>query len=186
MTIGEDLIYHQVFTLKDGSRVLVRPIAMEDRQSLLNLFLPIKKQEQQYFRKNVKDPSVIESWLDPQDFKSMLPLVAIVEGVAAGVAMLCFHQGSARHRADVRIFIAAEYRQLGLGTRMIAGLIELARRRGLHILEVEIAADQTNMLKTFYNLGFQEICTLADYFISHDDSLGDVHLLILRLPRHNG
>jgi GNAT superfamily N-acetyltransferase len=186
MTTGEDLIYHQVFTLKDGSKVLVRPIGIEDRQTLLNLFLPIKKHERQYFRKNINDPSVIESWLDPQDFKSMLPLVAIVGGAAVGVAMLCFHQGSARHRAEVRIFVAPNYRQIGLGTRMVAGLIELARRRGLQILEVEIAADQINLLKTFSNLGFQNICTLADYFISHDGSLRDVHLLVLRMHHQKG
>jgi acetyltransferase len=186
MTTGEDLIYHQVFTLKDGSRVLVRPIGIEDRQKLLNLFLPIKKQERQYFRKNINDPAVIESWLDPNDFKSMLPLVASVGEAAVGVAMLCFHKGSARHRAEVRIFVAADYRQLGLGTRMIAGLIELARRRGLHILEVEIAADQTYMLKTFYNLGFQKICTLDDYFISYNGAFRDVHLLVLQIAKHDG
>ena len=39
--ISEDLMYRQVVTLRDGARVLLRPLTADDRQALLDLFIPV-------------------------------------------------------------------------------------------------------------------------------------------------
>ena len=40
MVVKEDLIFRQVLTLRDGARVLLRPLVPDDRQALLDFFLP--------------------------------------------------------------------------------------------------------------------------------------------------
>ncbi len=40
MVTKDELLFRQIFTLKDGARVLLRPLAKDDRQALLDFFLP--------------------------------------------------------------------------------------------------------------------------------------------------
>jgi L-phenylalanine/L-methionine N-acetyltransferase len=181
MTTKEDLIYRQVFTLKDGARVLVRPLTSEDRQLLLDLFLPVGPEDKRYIRHDINDPSVVESWIDALDYENVLPIVAVVNNRIVGVASLHFRGGPARHRAEVRIFLAKDFRQRGVGTRMLSGLIDLARRRSLYLLEVEIVSDQSHIIKAFHNLGFETKCILEDFFMMPDGDLRDVYYLVLRL-----
>jgi RimJ/RimL family protein N-acetyltransferase len=186
MTTREDLIYRQVFTLRDGTRVLVRPLTVDDRQALLELFLPVPLEDKTYMRHDVSNPEVIHAWIDHLDYEKVLPLVAEVNHKLVGEATLHFREGPARHRAEVRIFLAKEFRQRGVGSRMLQALIELAKRRDMHMLEVEVASDQPNMIKAFRKLGFETRAVLEDYCILPDGDFRDVTLLTLRLraPDH--
>lgn len=181
MVTKDDLIYRQVFTLKDGARVLVRPLAKDDRQALLDLFLPVLPEDKRYIRHDINDPKVIEGWIDELDYDKVLPLVAVIGNRIVGEATLHFRTGPTRHRAEVRIFLAKDVRQRGVGTRMLQGLIELARRRNLHFLEVEIVSDQSVLIKAFQNLGFEAKCVFEDYFMLPDGDTRDVSFLVMRL-----
>ena len=59
MTTREDLIYRQVFTLRDGTRALVRPLTVQDRKALLELFLPVTPEDKSYMRHDVNNPDII-------------------------------------------------------------------------------------------------------------------------------
>jgi L-amino acid N-acyltransferase YncA len=181
MTTREDLIFRQVFTLKDGARVLVRPLTADDRQALLDLFLPVGPEDKRYIRHDVNDPAVVEAWIDQLDYDKVLPLVAEVNHRLVGVSSIHFRLGAERHRAEVRIFLAKDFRQRGVGTRMLSGLIEIARRRSLYLLQVEIVSDQSHMIKAFQNLGFETKCVLEDFYMLPDGDLRDVYFLVLRL-----
>ena len=74
-------------------------------------------------------------------------------------------------------------RQRGVGSRMIQGLIELAKRRGIYMLEAEIVSDQTHIIKAFQNMGFETKTILEDHFMLADGDLRDVTYLILRLHK---
>jgi L-amino acid N-acyltransferase YncA len=184
MTNKEDLIYRQVFTLKDGTRVLVRPLIAEDKDALLELFLPVQPDDKRYIRHNVNDPQVVSAWVDELDYDKVFPLVALIGKRIVGNATLHFRSGPARHRAEIRIFLAKDFRQLGVGTRVLQGLIDIARKRGLHFLEVEIVSDQSHMIKAFNNLGFTTKCVLEDFYMLPDGSIRDLHLMILTLQTH--
>ena len=69
---------------------------------------------------------------------------------------------------------------------MIEGLIDLARRRNIYLLEAQIINDQTHTIKAFQNLGFELKCVLDDYFILPDGELRDVAHLILPLRESAG
>ena len=183
MVTKDDLIYRQVFTLKDGARVLVRPLIKEDRQALLDLFLPVPLEDKQFMRDDVNDPRVLNAWIDDLDYERVMPLVAVVGNRIVGNATLHFKDGPSRHRSEVRIFLAKDFRQRGVGSRMIQGLIELAKRRGLFMLEVEIVSDQSHIIKAFQSMGFETKCIFEDYFMLPDGGLRDVTYLVLRLHK---
>jgi len=186
MNLKSDLLYRQIITLSDGGRVLLRPLTADDRQNLVDLYATLNAEDLRLLRHNVSDPLVIHAWVDNLDYEQVLPVLALVGEQVVGNATLHFHHGPARHRAEVRIFLSKEFRRRGLGSRMLQALIDLAKRRNLYLLEAEILADQTNVIKAFKNLGFEQKCTLDDYFMLPDGEFRDAIHLILKLRETGG
>ncbi len=182
----QDVLYRQIITLSDGSRVLLRPLTPEDRQNLIDLYANLNAEELRMLRHDVSNPEVVSAWIDDLDYDRVLPILAMVGERLVGNATLHFHHGPARHRAEVRIFLSKEVRRRGLGTRLLQALIDLAKRRNLYLLEAEILADQTNVIKAFKKLGFEQQCNLDDYFMLPDGEFRDVAHLILQLRETGG
>ena len=181
MITKNELIYRQIITLSDGGRVLLRPLTKDDRQGLLDLFTPLRADDVRFLRHNVREAKLVNQWIDELDYDKVFPLVAVVNDQIVGNATLHFNEGPARHRAEVRIFLAKEIRRRGVGTRLLQSLIEIARRRSLYLLEAQIVTDQAPVIKAFRNLGFEQKCVLEDFFILPDGEPRDVAHLILRL-----
>jgi L-amino acid N-acyltransferase YncA len=177
----QDLIYRQLVTLRDGARVLLRPLTFEDRQALIDLFTPISRDERRTFRTDVSNPEVVGAWVDNLDYDRVLPIVAVINDRLVGDATLHFGMGPMRHIAEVRIFLSKDFRHRGLGSRMLQALVDIAKRRSLYILQVEIVSDQTSIIKAFQNAGFSLKCVFDDYFMLPDGDLRDIAHLELRL-----
>jgi RimJ/RimL family protein N-acetyltransferase len=186
MITKEDLIYRQVVTLRDGARVLLRPLTKDDRQGLLGLFLPVSKDELRFMRHNVTDPDVVNEWIDDLDYDKVFPLIAIVGDRIVGEATLHFQQGSARHRGEVRIFLAKDFRRRGLGTKLTQAIIDLAKRRSLYLLEVQTVRELSNDIKAMEKVGFEVKCTFDDYHMLPDGDLRDIVHMMLRLRALEG
>jgi RimJ/RimL family protein N-acetyltransferase len=181
MVTKEDLIFRQVVTLRDGARVLLRPLLKEDRQALLDLYLPISFDDRRFMRHNVNDPDVINQWIDELNYDKTFPLVAVIGDHFVGSGSLHFFEGPARHRCEMRIFLSKEFRQRGLGNKLIQALIELAKRRGMYMLEVEVVSDHVEVIKAMQQAGFKHVCTFEDYYMLPDGETRDVLHLILQL-----
>jgi L-amino acid N-acyltransferase YncA len=181
----EDLVYRQVVTLRDGARVLIRPLTAEDKQALLNLFLPVPNEEARNMRHNINDPAIVSAWAEHIDYERIFPLIAIVGDRIVGCATLHFNQGTARHRAEIRIFLAKDFRRRGLGSKLIHGLVEIGRRRSLYMLEVQVISSQVHTIKALQTVGFQTRCVFDDYFILQDGELCDVVYLTLNLRKND-
>jgi len=186
MITKEDLIYRQVVTLRDGARVLLRPLTPDDRQGLLDLFLPVSKDELRFMRHNVNDPAVVNGWVDGLDYDKVFPLIAIVGDRIVGEATLHFQQGSSRHRGELRIFLSKDFRRRGLGTKLTQAIIDLAKRRSLYLLEVQTVRDLANDIKAMEKVGFEIKCTFEDYHMLPDGELRDIVHMILRLRAQEG
>ncbi|MEW5868319.1 MAG: GNAT family N-acetyltransferase [Chloroflexota bacterium] len=181
MVTKEDLIYRQVITLRDGTRILLRPLLKEDRQALLDLFLPVAFEDRRYTRHNINDPDVVSAWTENINYDTIFPLVATVGERIVGIGTLHFAEGPARHRCELRIFLAKDFRRRGLGNKLIQGLIDHARRRGMHFIEVQIVSDHVDVIKAMQTAGFETVCNFEDYFILPDGELRDVVHLMLKL-----
>jgi RimJ/RimL family protein N-acetyltransferase len=181
MAIREDLIFRQVVTLRDGVRVLFRPMISEDHQALLELFQPLGPDELRFMRHDVTDPELIRRWTEKIEYHKVFPLVALVGERAVGLASLHFYQGPCRHRAELRIFLAKDFRSRSLGTRMVQAMIDIARRRNLHFLEVQIVSDLINDIRAMQSVGFEVKCSHEDAYMMPDGELRDVVHLIYRL-----
>ncbi len=183
MVTKEDLIYRQVVTLRDGARVLLRPLVPDDRQALLNFFLPVSNEDIRYMRHSVNDAELIASWADKVDYDKVFPLIAMMGDRIVGNATLHFYDGPARHRCEIRIFMSKDFRHRGLGSKLIPGLVEIAKRRNIYLIEAQIVNDHVEVIKAFQKIGFEIVCTFEDYFMLPDGELRDVVVLHQRLRK---
>jgi L-amino acid N-acyltransferase YncA len=132
-------------------------------------------------RNDVRDTALVTSWTEQINYKQVLPLVAVVNDRIVGDATLHFRKGPCRHIADVRIFLAKDYRRCGLGSAMLRSVIDLARKTGLQQLVAEVVSDQVKVINAFKQLGFEQRATYPDYFMMPDGETHDVAVLILSL-----
>jgi len=183
MVTKADLIYRQVITMRDGARVLLRPLVKTDLQALIDFFVPVSEEERRYMRHNVNDPKLISSWVENIDYDRVFPLVAVSGERIVGNATLHFNEGPARHRAEMRIFLAKDFKHRGLGSKLLQALIDIARRRNIYLVEVQVVADNVEVVKAFQKVGFETICNLDDYFMLPDGEIRDVVHLVMRLRK---
>jgi L-amino acid N-acyltransferase YncA len=153
----------------------------EDEKGVIDMFAPVSDVDMRYLRDNVRDPAIIQGWCQRLDYTKVLPLLAIVKDRVVGEVTLHFRKGPRRHIGEVRIYLAVDFRQRGLGTKMLKTIIDLARKQDLHILVAEIVSEQPQVIKAFQNLGFILRCTFDDFFMLPDGDLRDSVFLTLPL-----
>ncbi|MFZ5884756.1 MAG: GNAT family N-acetyltransferase [Chloroflexota bacterium] len=173
--------FREMVTLKDGTYVLLRPMTTEDEKCLQEFYAAVSDEDMRYFRHYVKDPDLIHEWAMNLDYNKVLPLLALVKDHVVGSASLHFFEGPKRHIGEVRLFLAKDFRRRGLGMKMIKALIDLARRQGLSILQAEVIAEQTKVVKAFEALGFKSQALLDDYFLFPDGETRDVVFMTMPL-----
>ena len=69
-----------------------------------------------------------------------------------------------RHRASLGIAVVQEYWNTGLGTVLINGAIDLARKAGYEQLELGVFSDNSSALHLYQKLGFQEVGRMPNAF----------------------
>ncbi len=155
--------YSKEGVLKDGSRVILRPLVKEDRDKLLDFFRRLEEKEISFLRNDVRDPAVIDHWVDNIDYSRVFPLVAEAEGRIVGDATLHMRKvGWKRHLGNVRVVVARDYQNRGLGTLLINEIVELAGELGLEKLLAEIHLQATKALTAFKKAGFSVKAVFED------------------------
>jgi L-amino acid N-acyltransferase YncA len=185
MLVKEIETHREVVTLKDGVRVLLRPMLREDRQRLIEFFSAVGDDDLRFMRHNVRDQALINSWCDNLDYDRVLPLLALVKDRIVGSASLYFSEGPKRHIAEYRLFLGKDFRKRGLGMKMTRALIDLARKQDVCLLIGEVIAEQTKVVRSFEQLGFESKALLEDFFMLPDGDTCDVAFLVMNLKPKN-
>lgn len=184
MSIERIKTFRKLVTLRDGARVLFRVLDESDADALVDLFRSVSPDDLRFIRNNVVNEQVVADWARIPDFDRVLPIVAVVQNRIVGEATLHFRSGPHAHVAEVRIFLASDFRRRGLGVQMLEALFELARWRNIHLLEAQIVAGQTRVIRAFKKLGFEQQGLLEDYFMTPDRETLDIAVLFKRLISH--
>ena len=170
--------YRHLITLPDGLRVLLRPLTPKDRDALVALFHALSPEEVQYFRNNMANPERVIDWAEDPEHIRAFPLAAMVGDRLVGNSTLYLGRGATRHVAEIRVFLAKEFRRRGIGTAMLTTQIEVARKLGLHQLVAEIVESQPRVIHAFEHLGFKRQCVLKEQFMGPDGSMLDLIIMI--------
>jgi RimJ/RimL family protein N-acetyltransferase len=155
--------YFKEGVLKDGTRVILRPLETKDREKLIDFFRRLDDRELSFLRNDVRDPAVIDHWMEHLDYQRVFPLVAEFEGRIVGDATLHMRKvGWKRHLGNVRVVVAKDFQGRGLGTLLINELVDLAAEFGLEKLVAEIHLQATAALSVFKKAGFSVKAVFED------------------------
>lgn len=150
--------------LQDGTEVVLRLMVKDDERALFEFFQKVPKEDRLFLRDDVSDPQTARAWAKGLNYDRILPLVALVDGKVVGDATLHRrHHGWAQHLGKMRLVVLPEYRQKGLGTLLVAELIEIAKGLELERVVVELMGTQRAALFALRHLGFERAAVLYQH-----------------------
>jgi len=155
--------YQKETKLKDGTKVLFRPMVAEDQDALYEFFKAVSKEEARYLRDDVKSRLLIESWAKNLDYSKTLPILAIKDDIIIADATINRRRSGWKwHLGTVRIFVHKDYRNLGLGQLMVDELARIAYRLGIEKLILEIPDTNTAVINAFTKAGFHRAAVIPN------------------------
>ena len=171
--------------LRDGSRVLVRSLEDGDEQALLDFFLRIPEEERFFLKEEVTAPDVVHRWVRERDFRRALALLALDGSRIVADAVLIRRRGNSRsHIGEIRVVVAPEYRDHGLGTALIRELCDIADDAGLEKVMFELVADkEQEAIRAAEWLGFLRVATIEGGAVDPQGHHHDVVLMAMPLGR---
>ena len=175
--------YPKEVMLRDGTRVLLRPMAREDADALLQFFLRVPAEDRSYLKEDVTSPKVIRRWAEELDYDRALPLLAWVNGkVVADGTLHRTRSLARRHVGEVRVVVDSEYRSRGLGTSILHELAAFANDNGLErLLFQAVAESEATAIKAAEFVGFVRIGVLPGHGKDPDGHPRDIVLLEMPL-----
>ncbi|MEJ2658483.1 MAG: GNAT family N-acetyltransferase [Desulfobacterales bacterium] len=155
--------YQKEAQLKDGSKVLLRPMEKEDGGALYEFFKEVPDEEARYLRDDVKSRLVIEKWAKNLDYNKTLPILALKNGnIIADATINRRRSGWKWHLGTVRIFVHNDYRDLGLGEIMVDELARIAYMLGIEKLIFEVPDTNTAAINMFIKAGFHHAAVIPN------------------------
>jgi len=155
--------YRKETKLKDGTKVLLRPMVTEDQDALYEFFKAVSEEEARYLRDDVKSRLLIESWAKNLDYSRTLPILAIKDDIIIADATINRRQSGWKwHLGTVRIFVHKDYRNLGLGELMVDELADIAYKLGIEKLVLEIPDTNTAVINAFTKAGFHRAAVIPN------------------------
>ncbi|OEU66263.1 MAG: hypothetical protein BA867_05140 [Desulfobacterales bacterium S5133MH16] len=155
--------YQKEATLKDGTKILLRPMVAEDQDALYEFFQAIPREDARYLRDDISSRHLVEKWAKKLDYAKTLPILAIKDDAIIGDATINRRRfGWKHHLGTVRVFVHKEYRDVGLGHLMIDELVDIAYKLGIEKLIVEIPELSTAAIHAFNRAGFYRVAEIPN------------------------
>jgi acetyltransferase len=160
--------YEQIWPLRGGGEYTLRPVQPDDAQMLQELVLSLSP-ESRYFRfvshMSELPPSMLARFT-LIDYDREMALVAVVKHRTADaegeiteteriVGVSRYITNPDKASCEFSLLVSDEFSGLGLGSRLMESIMEVAREKGLVEIEGLVLARNASMLKLMRSLGFE-------------------------------
>ena len=179
--------YQKEVKLKDGTKVLLRPMVAEDQDALYEFFKAVPREDARYLRDDVSSRLLVEKWAKNLDYKKTLPILALKDNAIIADATINRRRfGWKWHLGTVRVFVHKEYRNVGLGHLMIGELVDIAYKLGIEKLIVEIPELSTSAIHAFNREGFYRVAEIPNMVKDRENMPVDVVVMMKDVrPAHD-
>ncbi len=180
--------YQKEAELKNGTKLLLRPMVAEDQDALYEFFKEIPREDARYLRDDVSSRLLVEKWAKNLDYEKTLPILAIKDNAIIGDATINRRRsGWKHHLGTVRVFVHKEYRDVGLGHLMIDELVDIAYKLGIEKLIVEIPDPAgTAAINAFTRAGFYRVAVIPNMVKDRENMPVDVAVMMKDVrPAHD-
>ncbi len=174
-----DRAYPREFAVGDRT-IALRLMRPEDRDAILAFARNLPPDDLLFLRLDITQPAAVDEWVANVEAGRTHTVLAEVDGKMAGYASV--HHDEAiwtRHMGEIRTLVSSDFRQLGIGRRLVNEVFLIGKALGLRKLTVKMTPDQKGARATFERLGFQLEALLADYVVDHEGKPRDMLIMSL-------
>ncbi|MEM3467728.1 MAG: GNAT family N-acetyltransferase [archaeon] len=157
------------FIAKDGTQFLIRKPRSTDAKALLEYYNTLLEERPIgiHHRENVtlsSEKGYLKDCLRKiRDGSGMFYCVEKDKKIV-GLASACIGEYlDIKHFADLSISILKEYRNKGLGSKLVQLLIEWAKKKKLEFIMLELFSKNKGAIRLYRRLGFKKVATLPNY-----------------------
>lgn len=155
----------------------IRPPVRADLGALERFAGGVPTHDLLFLARDIRERRVLEAWIAGVETHEIVSLVAVANGeVVATIACVSDPLSWSRHVWDIRLLVAADHRNRGLGRKLLDMAIADTVSRGATKLTARMTPDQTGAITLFEESGFRAEALLRDHV---QDSAGSPHDLAL-------
>jgi len=179
--------YKKETKLKDGTKVLLRPMVSQDQNALYEFFKSVPKEDVKFLRDDVSSRLLVEKWAKNLNYEKTLPILALKDNAIIGDATINRRRsGWKYHLGTVRVFVHKDYRNVGLGHTMIDELADIAHKLEIEKLIVEIPDLETGAINAFTKAGFNRVAVIPNMVKDRENMPVDVVVMMKDIrPAHD-
>jgi len=145
-------------TLKDGTKILLRPIKPSDATLKHHLFYALSKDSvTKRYLGSLKAMPLKRVWpYVTVDYENEMSIVGTVmeEGMESLIAIGSYARIPRTRMAEVSLVVRDDLQNKGLGTILLKYLIEIAKNKGFEGFTAWVLTDNTKMMHIFKKLGY--------------------------------
>ena len=177
--------YPKKVGLRDGESITLRPMQPDDAGTLLAFFQKLSPEDRYFLKEDVASPVVIQRWVDDMDYDRALPIIALNgETIVADGTLHRSRANARRHIGQIRIAVADDYRNRGLGTTLLNELATIANEHGLERLLLEAVSEyEDGAIKAAEYVGFVRVGVLPGHAKDLQERPKDIVLLEMPLGK---
>lgn len=173
---------YESFQLKDGRTVMFKRLTEEDLLQMMEVFNSIIA-EGSYFPRNegVPDLETARQWYHDHAKAGLFYLAAKVNGEFVGGATIEPKRGKESHIAVFGIYLKQSFRNMGIGTRLVQKIIQIARSKGFEMIELSVFSSNQRALHLYNKFGFEEVGRIKNGIKFSDGTYADEVLMVLNI-----
>jgi RimJ/RimL family protein N-acetyltransferase len=152
--------------LRDGSRVVVRPIETSDQQRLVDAFARLSEESRyrRFFAPIQRLPDDTVRYLTDVDHRDHEALIALGEaGEMVGVARYV-RAGTESEVAEAAITVSDDWQGRGLGSQLLQRLADRARHQGVRRFTALVKVENPAAVRVLRELGPSQLTRVGDEF----------------------
>ena len=145
-------------SLKDGTEVVIRPMAEDDFERSLTFFRALPEVDRKYLRTDVTQPALVRRRVAQLESDRVRRLVALVGDEIVGDGALELEaegRGWKRHTAELRVIVAHDYQNQGLSRLLCRELYHVAAAAKVEVILAKLMRTQKIARRALEHLGFQ-------------------------------
>lgn len=182
----------KTFTSKKGHTIIFRYPKEEDAQAMLDFinaliaedtFIAVHSQ----FKTLEEEQKFLDSIVKDMDDEKKIHLAVERDGAYIGNAEIRRGDHRSLHVGELGIALLQEYRDEGIGSELIATLIDLAKKMKLRLLTLNCFENNHRALHLYHKLGFRRGGMIPHAILYKGEYLGEVKmyfpLAVDALPR---
>ena len=171
--------YPREVAIRDG-KVILTLMTAADEADVLAFAGTLPTHDLLFLRRDITEPRVLAAWvsqLETGEITSLLARDAETGRILGCTAVVTDALGWSAHVGELRVLVAPDGKDRGLGRQLIQESFLIALNLGLEKLTAQMTPDQTGAINVFEEMGFTAEALLKDHVQDREGEKHDIVIL---------